>query len=948
MGEGRSDSRGELADSPRIDLLSGVREVCRLYWARRGHPDADVKESEATRDGHRLPFLRVSYVDDNFTEHALVGVHDGAIDAAIVRRFAALFDEHTDVRLVRDLVYRGEQPSGEVATLAPDRLIRLRPFDGYQRALWNHAGYLTVQTETLVRDGVYPLDKHVDKRWAPLGQPPGEATASRQILRWLDTDGPRFVLVLGDFGTGKTFLVRVLAQELAKRDDLVPVLVTMRDLEKGRTLDELLAQHMARYRPDDPFHARSFRYLLRAGRIALLFDGFDELAQRPTYDRVRQHFQTLRQAADGSAKIVVTSRHQHFATDTDVLNELGRDARGMAGAQIIRLFPLDDGQQRTLVGKSFDNDAARSFLRDLHSVPNLPELAANPRMLTFMMARRDSLARLARAGPDAEPMTAGRLYEVLLNDWLTHEVERQTAHGAAKPLTVPQRCAALRELAVRLWRTGRASMPLAELGELAEGITDLATWQVQAGEATHAVGAGTVLLRTAAERFAFIHPSVLEWFVADSAREALTESTHAADRFLADHALTPLMVDFLGDLAGKHTVVDWARAMVAQAAGPGPKAKPNAALILQHLDSRPADGRDEGRTGSAIYAGQDLRGLDLSRQDLTGADLSGAELDGAVLPKMLARANLRNARLVGAQLDGADLSGANLIGADLRGARLTGADLRGAQLAGARLDRAVLLGAQVEASALSSTTTFGAALPGDIPTPHVGSASAVNAVVVFGEGTLLATGHDDGLLRIWDAGSGRQVRTLTGHPGRVLALGVAPDGAWLASVGDDEVVRVWDPVTGIQQRSLAGHSGRVWALAVAPDGAWLASAGDDRVVRVWDPVTGVLVRTLEGHTDRVWALAVAPDGAWLASAGDDGTVRVWDPTTGAITAVAVGDENGWVIWHPDGGYQVAGTPADVWWVAGLCRFEPAELDEFAKYVPGLYRLPKDGPRAIST
>src|SRR5262249_21763907 len=179
------------------------------------------------------------------------------------------------------------------------------------------------QTERLRSDGAYPLDRHVDKRWALLGQPPDETTAARQILTWLDTDGPRFVLVLGDFGTGKTFLVRALADELASRGDLVPVLVTMRDLEKGRTLDELLGQHMTRYRPEAAFHAPSFRYLLRAGRVALLFDGFDELAQRPTYDRVRQHFETLRQAADGSAKIVVTSRHQHFASDSDVLNELG-------------------------------------------------------------------------------------------------------------------------------------------------------------------------------------------------------------------------------------------------------------------------------------------------------------------------------------------------------------------------------------------------------------------------------------------------------------------------------------------------------------------------------------------------------------------------------------------------------------------------------------------------
>lgn len=77
----------------------------------------------------------------------------------------------------------------------------------------------------------------------------------------------------------------------------------MRDLEKGRTLDELLAQHMAR-NDKDPFHGGAFRYLLREGRIALLFDGFDELALRTSYERVPQHFATLWEAAAGAAKVV--------------------------------------------------------------------------------------------------------------------------------------------------------------------------------------------------------------------------------------------------------------------------------------------------------------------------------------------------------------------------------------------------------------------------------------------------------------------------------------------------------------------------------------------------------------------------------------------------------------------------------------------------------------------
>jgi WD40 repeat protein len=76
----------------------------------------------------------------------------------------------------------------------------------------------------------------------------------------------------------------------------------------------------------------------------------------------------------------------------------------------------------------------------------------------------------------------------------------------------------------------------------------------------------------------------------------------------------------------------------------------------------------------------------------------------------------------------------------------------------------------------------------------------------------------------------------------------------------------------------------------------------------------------------------------LASAGDDGTVRVWDPTTGTHLDTLVGTENGWAALFSDGGYRMAGLPDGLWWVAGLCRFEPGEIDDIARYVPGLYRV----------
>ncbi|MGH3888567.1 MAG: WD40 repeat domain-containing protein [Pseudonocardiaceae bacterium] len=269
------------------------------------------------------------------------------------------------------------------------------------------------------------------------------------------------------------------------------------------------------------------------------------------------------------------------------------------------------------------------------------------------------------------------------------------------------------------------------------------------------------------------------------------------------------MVDFLCDLAGDDTVVSWASRVARSATGAESTAKANAALILQ---------RRGITVQAANYAGADLRGKDLSTHDFTGADLTAADLSGAVLPRALRGATLHRAQLVAARLDGADLTGADLREADLSRARLIGADLRATRLAFARLDRAVLVGADLDPWGLTGTaSTFGTASPGSPAQVQLGSSSPIRAIATIHGGDILATGHADGVVRLWDPATGTALRTLEGHSGWVRALAADPGGGWLASAGADGVVRLWDPATGT-----------LLATVVASDGGWAVLLPDGR------------------------------------------------------------------------------------------------------------------------
>ena len=124
----------------------------------------------------------------------------------------------------------------------------------------------------------------------------------------------------------------------------------------------------------------------------------------------------------------------------------------------------------------------------------------------------------------------------------------------------------------------------------------------------------------------------------------------------------------------------------------------------------------------------------------------------------------------------------------------------------------------------------------------------------------------------WKFGA-RMSATLGGHLEGVNALAVL-EGGRLASGSDDGTVKIWEQATGACVATLEEHEICVWSLAVL-DGGRLASGSEDGTIKVWELATGACVATLEGHEDWVWSLA-ALEGGKLASGSDDQKINIWD------------------------------------------------------------------------
>jgi WD40 repeat protein/basic membrane lipoprotein Med (substrate-binding protein (PBP1-ABC) superfamily)/transcriptional regulator with XRE-family HTH domain len=160
-------------------------------------------------------------------------------------------------------------------------------------------------------------------------------------------------------------------------------------------------------------------------------------------------------------------------------------------------------------------------------------------------------------------------------------------------------------------------------------------------------------------------------------------------------------------------------------------------------------------------------------------------------------------------------------------------------------------------------------------------------------GTRLATGSDDGTLKLWSLAPSHELLTLPANPINQVAF--SPEctrppeattercGARLAGAGRAKAT-IWDSVTGKGLQSLVDQDNLVSTLGFSPDGKLLATAGDDLHMEIWDVASGVKLYEWPAHTGLANALVFSPDGTLLATGSDDYKVKAWDVSTLASTS----------------------------------------------------------------
>jgi len=237
------------------------------------------------------------------------------------------------------------------------------------------------------------------------------------IDNWLNDRTKEHISILGEFGTGKTWLTlhyawaalqryRDAKQRGAERPR-IPLVIPLRDYAKAVTVESLFSEFFFR-KYEIPLAGYSvFEQLNRMGKLLFIFDGFDEMADRVDSQKMINNFWELAQVVVPGSKAILTCRSEHFPE--------AKAGRALLNAELEASTSALTGeppQFEVLELEKFNDDQIRQVLSFRAGASTVNEIMGNSQLLD--LARRPVMTELIlEALPDIEagkPVDMSRVY----------------------------------------------------------------------------------------------------------------------------------------------------------------------------------------------------------------------------------------------------------------------------------------------------------------------------------------------------------------------------------------------------------------------------------------------------------------------------------------------------------------------------------------------------------
>jgi len=290
--------------------------------------------------------------------------------------------------------------------------------------------------------------------------------------KWIDRPSPAPpLMLLGEYGTGKTTFCRKLAFELAQSyraaQDRVaagqplngprprlPLLINLLDFVEIKKIDSLITHYLDKHCGVDRPRYELFEALNEAGFFVLILDGFDEMAVRVDSATVEKHLYQIEQLAKPpNSRVLLTGRPEFFMSRKELEHSLWPHGEMLANRfknyEALRLQLWDDAQIQDFLNRLVPHlpnrvGAGKDYYERIQKIPGFFDDLAQRAVLLEMIAQT-----LPFFQPHI-PLTRPNLYQL----YLQKELERQRLKKGRELLLPDQtRFALLQELAAASYQT---------------------------------------------------------------------------------------------------------------------------------------------------------------------------------------------------------------------------------------------------------------------------------------------------------------------------------------------------------------------------------------------------------------------------------------------------------------------------------------------------------------
>jgi WD40 repeat protein/uncharacterized caspase-like protein len=194
-------------------------------------------------------------------------------------------------------------------------------------------------------------------------------------------------------------------------------------------------------------------------------------------------------------------------------------------------------------------------------------------------------------------------------------------------------------------------------------------------------------------------------------------------------------------------------------------------------------------------------------------------------------------------------------------------------------------------------------------TLQLGHIMRVSNVAFSPSGKTMVTASDDGIARLWETYSGKELRQLTRQeaPLRIVAFNV--DGSEIITADADSRIRRWSSLTGKMMSSIMLPRSST-PCAISPGGRLVLTydSQSERGLQLWETVSGQEMRRFEINAKDIETAAFSPDGRRVVTGSKIGNVQFWDATTGRqLRSVHIAHEINAVAFSPDGHHALIGS-----------------------------------------